>query len=84
VNIPSPCLEEAAQIVRGHQVGAELDAGFDAGEFSGPAHESMLDSELRELAARYDVDLDELRSAVLYTEMTEDEVAAWGDSQERP
>lgn len=81
--ITSPCLEEAEQIIRAHEIGAELDAGFDAGEFSGPAHDQMLCSALTELATRYDVDVDELRSLVdHHRAMSHDEMAGWSDSQE--
>lgn len=83
MNVPSPCLEEAHQIYRGHAEGAELDAGFDGGEFSGPAHDSMLEDALRELAARYDVDFDDLWCAVTAGDMTQDEAAGYGDSQVR-
>lgn len=80
LRIPSTCLEEALQIIRGHAEGAVLDAGFDGG----PAHAEMEDKELRELAARYEVDFDDLCSAVYFHEMTADESAGYGDSQERP
>jgi len=80
-DIPSPCLEEAQQIFRGHVLGSKLDSGFDGGEFSGPAHDRMLEDELHELANRYDVDYDELVSVTHVRMMSNDEMAGYGDSQ---
>lgn len=82
--IPWQCLEEARQIQADHAYGAEADAGFDGGEFSGPEHVRMEDEALHKLAQRYDVDFDDMMYVLSSGEMmTEDEAAGYGDSQER-
>lgn len=46
----------ASEIIRlsdGHTAAAEFDAGFDGGEFSGPAHGRMEAEEQNEVARRY-------------------------------
>lgn len=84
MTIPWQCLEEARQIQADHAYGAEADAGFDAGEFSGPEHDRMEDAELHKLAERYDVDFDEMMYNLTGGEMmSSDESAGYGDSQER-
>ena len=40
----------AITIYEAHEVGAELDAGFDGGEWSGPAHGDMADEQVADLA----------------------------------
>jgi hypothetical protein len=40
--------------------GADADAGFDAGEFSGPAHAEILDRELEQIARQHGLTGDEL------------------------
>ena len=83
--IPSPCLEEAFQIQRSYTESAYWDAGFDGGEFSGPANADAEHRALEELASRYDIDVDDLLQAMQdAAPMTEDEAAGYGDSQERP
>lgn len=42
--------EQAIQIHQAHDEAASADAGFDAGEFSGPAHGRMADEEIKALA----------------------------------
>lgn len=37
-------------IITKHEEGADMDAGFDAGEFSGPAHAEAEAKEILELA----------------------------------
>ena len=44
-------ITEAEAIMYAHNEGAEMDAGFDAGEFSGPAHDDMMEKEITELAS---------------------------------
>lgn len=57
-------------ITESHQKAIELDAGFDGGEFSGPAHEHMLlDDEDRiasYVAKRFGIDEDDLNEALSY------------------
>jgi len=38
------------EIIEAHEFAAEMDAGFDGGEFSGPAHAKMERREIEELA----------------------------------
>jgi len=45
-----------AELERAHDEGAELDAGFDGGEFSGPAHDIALCREADALARRLGFD----------------------------
>lgn len=63
-SIPSQVMAAAQQIVARHDAGAEADAGFDAGEFSGPAHHRALVRELKALAAKNGVDFDVLTNAL--------------------
>lgn len=39
--------KEIAKLIRESGYAAKLDAGFDAGEFSGPAHARMLDESIQ-------------------------------------
>ncbi len=41
---------KAIEIIEAHEEGAVMDAGFDAGEFSGPAHAMMMEREITKLA----------------------------------
>ena len=41
---------KALEIAEKHNEGAEMDSAFDAGEFSGPAHDRQMESEIRQLA----------------------------------
>ncbi len=50
----------AMDIMDGHQIAMEADAGFDGGEFSGPAHERMMEKEITELAELYGYTYDEV------------------------
>jgi hypothetical protein len=56
--------EMAIQIQEDHAYGAEADAGFDGGEFSGPAHMEMETEAIGSLASRngftYDQVMDEV------------------------
>lgn len=47
------CATIITDAVRAHAEGAEADAGFDAGEWSGPAHGEMLALETQNALARY-------------------------------
>lgn len=53
-------LREAYAHVEGRMEGAYWDAGFDGGEFSGPAHAESLDRELTETAEKFGRDRDYL------------------------
>ena len=57
VDMVSDALSRAASAVKaireGQALGAEMDAGFDAGEFSGPAHSDMEQVETRAAVARF-------------------------------
>jgi hypothetical protein len=44
--------EKALEILEAHERAADADAGFDAGEFSGPAHVRMADEEITILAEK--------------------------------
>jgi hypothetical protein len=59
---PLPAIEEAAQQMESREVAREADAGFDAGEFSGPAHDRAERADIEKIAARYNVDADTLQS----------------------
>jgi hypothetical protein len=58
-----------------HRTGAEADAGFDAGEWSGPAHARMeedhYDAVLASVAARFDLTPCQLRNMVFESEDVE-------------
>ncbi len=43
-------MQKAYEIIEQSEMAADADAGFDAGEFSGPAHGKMLEQKLTELA----------------------------------
>lgn len=76
---------EAMKIVEAHSIGAEMDAGFDGGEFSGPAHCEMEVDDLAELAKIHGLSYDQLDSFMMVEankEMTLQEQAAWADSIE--
>jgi hypothetical protein len=59
-----PTLRELAQsaikIYQRHAEAADADAGFDAGEWSGPAHSERAEREVDELAESYGYTADEL------------------------
>lgn len=59
-HVPRKMIAQAQEIIQSHAIGAETDAGFDAGEFSGPAHVDMEEKALRQLAAANNVDFDDL------------------------
>lgn len=46
---------KAEAIMEAHAKGADADAGFDGGEFSGPAHAEDEEEELAVLAAEYGI-----------------------------
>ena len=43
------CAEKVLEIYNQHEEAAEWDAGFDAGEFSGPAHADMAERQAQDL-----------------------------------
>jgi hypothetical protein len=72
--VPREVIAQAQEIIQSHALGAEADAGFDAGEWSGPAHADMEEKALRQLAAANNVDFDDLMVALQYGE---DPLGAW-------
>jgi hypothetical protein len=77
--IPSPCLEEARQLIAAHAEVTEADAGYDAAKTA--CLEVALDRALDELADRYGVDARALRDAVSEPDPIVIDVA--GDAQQR-
>lgn len=57
-------VKEAEQAYTDSEFAAEADAGFDAGEFSGPAHNRMLEEKLESIAAKHSVQLGEIETAM--------------------
>jgi hypothetical protein len=45
--------ELAMAIMDAHSIGADMDAGYDAGEFSGPTHSRMEQDEITELVEKH-------------------------------
>lgn len=64
--------EQAYEIYATHEEAAHYDAGYDAGEFSGPSHARMADRKIKELAKEHGFTTeqvwDEMR--LIYAEMT--------------
>jgi hypothetical protein len=56
--------QKAIEIYSAHEEGADMDAGFDAGEFSGPAHDRMAKREIQKLAADSGFTVNEIESEV--------------------
>lgn len=54
---------EASALFARHARGVLADAGFDAGEFSAPAHFRALEAEIVALAARHGVSVDDVLAA---------------------
>ncbi len=48
-------VRKADKIIENHDIGAEADAGFDGGEFSGPSHHDAEQRELESLADEYGI-----------------------------
>lgn len=61
--MPFAATAAARKLIDAHALGAEADAGFDAGEFSGPAHDAMLHDEMEALADRCGVGIADLWAA---------------------
>ena len=59
------CAEFAQQIMDEHTIGAEADAGFDGGEFSGPAHHEMETRAITQLAERNGYTYDEVMTQIM-------------------
>lgn len=53
---------EAIEIYVRHAEAAEYDAGFDAGEFSGPAHSRVADDKVAALAAEHGTTFSKVRA----------------------
>ena len=47
--------KEYLEVQIGHNWAAEADAGFDGGEFSGPAHGRAIDREIRGIVAAHNI-----------------------------
>lgn len=54
----------AIAIYAKHDEAADWDAGFDAGEFSGPAHATAADREVEELAKKYGLTFEEVTDEI--------------------
>ena len=65
------------EIQNSHAIAADLDAGFDGGEFSGPAHDAMADQECIEVAARFRLTVDEIWPTVLNRDLGDDPLGDW-------
>jgi hypothetical protein len=68
--VEAGALREAVACIDRHAKGAEADAGFDAGEFSGPAHGRQQVADLAAIAARHGITPDQLDDLLL----------EWGDT----
>lgn len=55
----------ALEIQEAHSEGADMDAGFDGGEFSGPAHSRMEEQEIKTLAEESGFTYDEVMAAIM-------------------
>lgn len=64
--VPPVVVEEAIRLMNDYAYAAEADAGFDGGEFSGPANARSLERALAKLADRHGVTVDDVREAVDY------------------
>lgn len=69
--IPEKVKAEAIEIMNSHALGAEMDAGFDGGEWSGPAHADMEEEALQALAARAGVKFVDLYNALFNDDLME-------------
>jgi len=69
--IPEKVKAEAIEIINSHALGAEMDAGFDGGEWSGPAHAEMEQEALEKLAARSGVKFIDLYNALFNDDLME-------------
>jgi hypothetical protein len=58
-------VEQAFKIVERHNLAAEMDAGFDAGEWSGPAHDAMEMDALADLANQHGLTFDQLDTMMM-------------------
>ena len=61
------------RITRDYMEGAELDALFDAGEWSGPAIGRMMDAALARMAAQFGVTVDEAAEHFFLWSYSQDE-----------
>jgi len=60
-------VRRAHKIMEAHALGAEMDAGFDAGEWSGPAHDEAERAQLEVLADEYGFTGEEFETLVYPT-----------------
>lgn len=56
---------KALKIMQAHEEGADMDAGFDGGEFSGPAHADMAQREIAELAKSHGFTPEEIEDEMM-------------------
>ncbi len=63
-NVHVTVIWEALDIIDSHMIGMEADAGFDAGEFSGPGHWDMIDEAHEDLAERHGLCIQNLECAM--------------------
>lgn len=67
---------KALEIMQAHEEGADMDAGFDGGEFSGPAHARMAQKEIAELATACGFTYEEVDDEMMMV-INEDHDSEW-------
>lgn len=58
-------VDQAIEIWNSYAIAAEADAGFDGGEFSGPANEDAEERALRQLAEKNGYSFEDLQTAMM-------------------
>lgn len=61
----SEVAEMANEIYAQHEEIADIDAGFDGGEFSGPAHDRMAEREVEQMAQKEGYTLDQVADEMM-------------------
>lgn len=64
--IPPDIQKQITDLVVSHSIGSDMDAGFDAGEFSGPAHSEMEEEALRMIAHENNIPLEDVMTFAQY------------------
>ena len=64
--------QDALALIASHEEGREADAGFDAGEFSGPAHDRSLEKAMTALAEKSGFTYDQVQDEVMRLEHEDD------------
>ena len=64
--------QDALALIASHEEGREADAGFDAGEFSGPAHDRNLEKAMTALAVKNGFTYDQVQDEVMRLEHEDD------------